>query len=141
MTRARFLVDECLSVELAWLAWERGYQASHLRDLGHLEKKDGQIAPVIFAEDWCFVTKNARDFRGPDDARGSSGEYAGVALHAGLICVHGPPEGFTKIEQLEAFSVALDTIEQREGDPTNLLIEVTWRPDGILCEVADFPPE
>ncbi len=92
MSRARFLIDESLSVELAGLAWARGYQASHLRDLDLLGRKDEELAPVIFEGDRCFVTKNARDFRGPDDAKGSSGEYAGVDLHAGLVCIHGPPE-------------------------------------------------
>lgn len=140
MSRARFQIDECLSVELAGLAWERGFQASHLRDLGLLRRKDGQLAPVIFEGDWCFVTTNARDFRGPDDAKGSSGEYSGVDLHAGLVCIHGPPEGFTRAEQLEAFVVALDLIEQRGGDATNLLVEVVWAADGIAYEVAEFPP-
>jgi len=140
LSRARFLIDECLSVELAELAWERDYQASHLRDLDLLGRKDGELAPVIFDGDWCFVTKNARDFRGPDDAKGRSGEYAGVDLHAGLVCIHGPSEGFTKVEQLEAFAVALDLIERHESDATNLLVEVTWAADGIHYEVAEFPP-
>ena len=140
MSRARFLIDECLSVELAGLAQERGYQASHLRDLGLLRRKDGQLAPIIFEGDWCFVTKNARDFRGPDDAKGSSGEYAGIHLHAGLVCIHGPPKGFAKVEQLEAFAVALDQIERYEGDATNLLVEVAWATDNIAYEIADFPP-
>jgi hypothetical protein len=104
-----------------------------------LQRKDGQLAPVIFEGDWCFVTKNARDFRGPDSAKGSSGEYAGVDLHAGLVCIHGPPEGFTKAEQLEAFAVALDLIEQYGGDPTNLLVEVVWTAHSMGYEVAEFP--
>ena len=140
MSRARFLVDECLSVDLANLAWTRGYEASHLRDLDLLRRKDGQLAPVIFGGDWCFVTKNARDFRGPADAKGSSGEYAGVNLHAGLVCIHGPPEGFAKAEQLEAFAVALDQIELHGGDATNLLVEVVWAVDRIAFDVVEFPP-
>lgn len=140
MSRARFLIDECLSVELAGLAWRRGYQASHLRDLDLLGLKDAELGPIIFEGDWCFVTKNARDFRGPDDAKGSAGEYAGVDLHAGLVCIHGPPEGFTKAEQLEAFAVALDLVEQHGSDATNLLVEVVWAVDGIGYEVAEFPP-
>ena len=140
MSRARFLIDECLSVELAGLAWGRGYQASHLRDLDLLGRTDAELAPVIFEGDWCFVTKNARDFRGPDDAKGSAGEYAGVDLHAGLVCIHGPPEGFTRAEQLEAFAVALDLIEQYGSDATNLLVEVVWTIDGLGYEVAEFPP-
>lgn len=51
MSRARLLVDECLSVELAWLAWERGYEAAHLRDRGLLRTSDADLAPVIFDED------------------------------------------------------------------------------------------
>ena len=51
MSRPRFLIDECLSVELAALAWERGYQASHLRDLDLLGRKDAELAPVIFQGD------------------------------------------------------------------------------------------
>ena len=62
-------------------------------------------------------------------------------LHAGLICIHGPPEGFTKAEQLEAFAVALDLIEQYGGHPTNLLVEVVWTADGIGYEVAEFPTD
>ena len=139
MSRARFLIDECLSVDLAGLAWQRGYQASHLRDVGLLRYKDDQLAQIIFKGDWCFVTKNARDFRGPDHAKGSSGKYAQADLHAGLICIHGPPEGFTKTEQLEAFATALDLIEQHGNDATNLLIEVTWAIDGIAYEMAAFP--
>ena len=61
-------------------------------------------------------------------------------LHAGLVCIHGPPEGFTKAEQLEAFAVALDLIEQHGSDATNLLVEVVWATDGIGYEVAEFPP-
>jgi hypothetical protein len=133
--------DHLLCVGPFIIARRYSYQASHLRDLGLLQRKDGQLAPVIFEGDWCFVTKNARDFRGPDSAKGSSGEYAGVDLHAGLVCIHGPPEGFTKAEQLEAFAVALDLIEQYGGDPTNLLVEVVWTADGIGYEVAEFPTD
>ena len=86
------------------------------------------------------MTKNARDFRGADDAKGSSGEYAGVDLHAGLVCIHGPPEGFTKADQLEAFVVAIDLIERHGSDATNLLVEVVWAADGIAYEVVEFPP-
>ena len=61
-------------------------------------------------------------------------------LHAGLVCIHGPAEGFTKAEQLEAFAVALDQIEQHGSDATNLLVEVVWAAEGIAYEVAEFPP-
>ena len=140
MTVPRFLIDECLSVRLAGLAHNRNYQASHLCDIGLLGKKDGQLAQIIFKEDWCFVTRNARDFRGPAEASDSAGEYAGVKLHAGLICLHGPSAGFGITEQIEAFEAALDAVaDMCSGDPTNRLIEVTWASDDIHIEVFDFP--
>lgn len=140
MSVSKFLIDECLAVDLAGHAHRRGYQASHLRALGLLGRKDGQLAPIIFENDWCFVTRNARDFRGPAEAPGTGGEYAGVMLHAGLICLHGPPTGFGIDAQIEAFSTALDAIEADcTGDPTNRLIEIIWTPDDIQIEIFDFP--
>jgi hypothetical protein len=56
-----------------------------------------------------------------------------------LSGIHGPPERFAKTKQFEAFAVALDQIERLGGDPTNLLVEVTWGSDGIAYEVAEFP--
>ncbi len=63
----------------------------------------------------------------------SSGEYAGVDLHAGLVCIHGPPEGFAKAEQLEAFAVALDQIEQHE--PARAI----WLAQGYLRCATPLP--
>ncbi|WP_165982836.1 DUF5615 family PIN-like protein [Dankookia rubra] len=141
MSRARVLIDACLTVELAWLAHERGYEAYHLRDISKERLLDGQLKPIIIEGGYCFVTRNAEDFRGPALAPGNAGEYAGVDLHAGLVCIHGPPRGFRKEEQLEAFSIALDLIDAANGDPVNLLIEVTWTPDGIDVDVVDFPKD
>lgn len=140
MTRARLLVDECLSVALAPLARSRGYEAMHLRDLGRLGLPDAEVARLALEGDWCLVTRNARDFRGPDGARGSAGEYAGVSLHAGLVCLHGPPGGFAGADQLEAFAVALDLLDEGGGDATNLLVEVSWTEGCIDFEVVEFPP-
>ena len=47
----------------------------------------------------------------------------------GLVCLHGD-DGFDVDGQLDAFGVALDEITALPGgDPTNLLIEVTWQSD------------
>jgi hypothetical protein len=73
--------------------------------------------------DWTFVTKNAVDFRGPADRPGAKGQYAGVALHAGLICL-GAADAMDLDLQLELFEVALDELA---GDPdlVNQVLEVT----------------
>jgi predicted nuclease of predicted toxin-antitoxin system len=87
----KFLVDECLSPELTKLAHARGYgESSHVVWLGRAGLKDWELKPLILQGDWTFVTKNSVDFRGPAGKPGSKGQYADVALHAGLICLNGP---------------------------------------------------
>ena len=95
----------------------RFYQASHLRDLDLLGRKDAELAPVIFEGDWCFVTKNARDFRGPDDAKGSTGEYAGVDLRAGSSASMGHPKQYAQGGATsKPLRSALDLIDQHGSD-------------------------
>ena len=133
MPPPKLLIDECLSVELAACAHRRDLAASHLRDLGLLGRKDGQLFRIIIDGDWCFVTRNARDFR--------AGLYAGAMLHAGLICLHGPAALFTLDAQVAAFAAALDAMrEECEGDPMNTLIEATWGAGGTQVEVFKLPP-
>ena len=122
-------------------AHQRGFAASHLRDLGLLGLKDGQVFRIILSGDWCFVTRNARDFRGPDRAPGSGGLYAGTPLHAGLICLHGPAALFTLDAQASAFGAALDALrDDCGGDPVNTLIEATWSLAGTRVDVFRLPP-
>ena len=86
----KLLVDECLSPELIKLAHEKGYgQSSHVVWMNRGGSKDWELKRLILEGDWTFVTRNAVDFRGPADDPGSKGQYAGVALHAGLICLNG----------------------------------------------------
>lgn len=87
----KFLVDECLSHELTKLAQARGHrESSHVKWLGQRGRKDWELKPFILAGDWTFVTKNSVDFRGPADNPGSRGQYANIAIHAGLVCLNGP---------------------------------------------------
>jgi hypothetical protein len=62
--------------------------------------------PFILTGDWTFVTRNAVDFRGPAARPGSRGQYAGVGIHAGLMCLGGP-EGMDLDMQLDLFDEAL----------------------------------
>ena len=85
--------------------------------------KDWELKKVILDGDWTFVTKNSIDFRGPANDPGSRGQYADVAIHAGLICLNGPP-GMDLDLQLELFGVALDELD-RDSDLLNQVLEVT----------------
>ena len=133
----RLLIDECLIPDLALLAREWGYQdASHVAWIGKAGWKDWQLKQVILAEDWTFVTRNSKDFRGHLEAPGSSGEYADVPLHAGLICLNGPV-GFDLMMQRELFVEALGELERSE-DMTNQVIEVTLEQEQSAIQVIRY---
>jgi hypothetical protein len=115
------LIDECLNAEVAKLAQSRGHgESSHVVWLGKGDLKDWSLKTVNLEGDWTFVTKNSIDFRGPASEPGSRGQYADVAVHAGLICLNGP-EGMDLDLQLQKLGKppALadgDEIQPRWGD-------------------------
>ena len=135
----KFLVDECLSEELTKLAVARGYgELSHVRWLGKGGWKDWELKSVILEGDWTFVTRNAIHFRGPQSAPGSKGQYAGVEIHAGLICLNGPV-GLDLDLQLELFECALDELAGAE-DLVNQVLEITADDDEELSIRRYFLP-
>jgi hypothetical protein len=134
----KFLVDECLSPELTTLAHARGYgESTHLVWLGRAGLKDWELKPLILKDDWTFVTKNSVDFRGPAEKPGSNGQYADVAIHAGLICLNGPP-GMDLDMQLELFEQALDEL-QADADLVNQVLEITMEEDALHVRRYQLP--
>lgn len=124
----KFLIDECLSPDLAKIARNNGYgESSHVHWMKLAGKKDWELKPIILDGDWTFVTKNSVDFRGPKDNPGTKGQYADVAIHAGLICLNGPP-GMDLDFQTELFEQALIEIA-RDGDLINQVLEVSGTED------------
>jgi hypothetical protein len=120
----KLLVDECLSPKLVESARNRGHaDASHVAWIGKLSWKDWELIGVILQGDWTFVTRNSTDFRGPGSAPGSRGQYSGVEIHAGLICLNGPV-GMDRYQQLKLFERALDELD-RDGDLVNQVLEIT----------------
>ncbi|HJU17282.1 MAG TPA: DUF5615 family PIN-like protein [Stellaceae bacterium] len=139
----KFLIDECLSEELARLARDRGHpESSHVRWIGKAGAKDWELLPVILNGDWTFVTRNAVDFRGPADAPGTKGEYRKAVLHAGLICLNGPV-GMDLDMQRELFDAALDALEE-DDDLVNQVVEITLAdPSDTELDITRYalPPE
>ncbi len=134
----KFLVDECLSPELTKLAHARGHgESSPVVWLGRAGLKDWELRPLILQDDWTFVTKNSVDFRGPADNPGSKGQYTDVALHAGLICLNGPP-GMDLDMQLELFEQALDELEA-DPDLINQVLEITCEEDSLHVRRYHLP--
>jgi hypothetical protein len=124
----KLLIDECLSPELAKAAMARGYESTHIGWLKRHGSKDWQIRPLIIEGDWTFVTRNAVDFRGPSAAPGTKGQYAGVELHAGLICLIGPSLDIDL--QLELFEHALDELDAKP-DLVNQGLDVILTEGGV----------
>ncbi len=118
-----FLIDECLTPDLAVLARNRGYHASHVAHQGLSGKKDWEIRDIAVAGDLTLVTCNSVDFRGSASNPGTRGEYANVQLHAGLICLNGPIDGTNIRIQKKLFEIALDDIESN-GDLINKLLDI-----------------
>ena len=136
----KFLIDECLTPELTKLAHSKGYgELSHVVWVGRAGLKDWELKPLIFQDDWTFVTKNSFDFRGPAQKPGTRGQYADVAIHAGLICLNGPP-GTDLDMQLELFEQALDELEANP-DLVNQVLEITWEEDALHVRRYQLPAD
>lgn len=136
----KLLVDEYLSPELVKRAHEKGYgQSSHVVWMKRGGSKDWELKEFILDGDWTFVTKNSVDFRGRVENPGTKGQYAGVALHAGLICLNGPP-GMDLDMQLELFDEALDEIASN-GDLMNQVLEITLEGDNIHVRRYQLPED
>lgn len=74
----KFLVDECLHTSLVAVAEAHDHGARHVNWLGLSGETDWDLMPRILAEDFTFVTNNARDFRKL---------YAREEVHAGLLII------------------------------------------------------
>lgn len=119
----------------------RGHnEASHVVWIGKSGWKDWQLKRVLLDEDWALVTKNSEDFRGPRSAPGTKGQFADVALHAGLVCLNGPV-GMDLALQRELFSEALDELDVN-GDLTNQILEVTLEESEVAIQIVRYshPP-
>ena len=119
----KILIDENLSPSLVAMAHGRGFECSHVSHLGKMGQKDWELKGTILEGDWTFVTNNSVDFRGPTDKPGSSGQYAGVILHAGLVCIDAI-RGLNLALQKQLFMLILNDLETN-GDLTNQLLNVS----------------
>ena len=113
-----FLIDECLHVSLADVAQKLGHHAHHVTWLGLGGKADWDLMPRIVAEDFTFVTNNARDFRKL---------YSKEPIHAGLLILlpQVSPE-----KQRQLFKILLAELSLEEM-LVNEAIEISIA-DGVL---------
>lgn len=100
----------CLHTSLVGGAERRGHEARHVNWLGLSGETDWNLMQRIVAEDFTFVTNNARDFRKL---------YGRQKLHAGLMII--VPQVLPD-RQRALFEAVLDEIGAEE--PINEAIEV-----------------
>ena len=98
----KFLIDECLHTSLAAVAQARGLDAMHVTWLGLGGESDWNLMPRIVAEDFTFVTNNARDFRKL---------YTKQELHTGLVII--VPQ-VVPARQRELFDALLEALAAEE---------------------------
>ena len=122
----RFLIDECLTIELAREAERAGFEAHHVAHLGKTSWKDWAIRDHAIKGDFVLVTNNGSDFRGL---------YASEELHPGLVIV---VPNVAQEKQILLFRAALERLEEL-SDPINKLLEVNIDGDDITLKLYDFP--
>lgn len=131
----KLFIDECLSNELTKMAIERGHVESTSVAWRKLAgTKDWNLLPILLAGDFTLVTRNSVDFRGRADDPASRGLYKDVELHAGLICLNGPV-GMDLELQLELFAIALDQLDELDGELVNRGLEVTLNEQADSIEI------
>jgi predicted nuclease of predicted toxin-antitoxin system len=118
----RFLIDECLSVDLVAVAGQCGHEAQHVAHVGRAGWKDWNVARYASGGDFILVTNNASDFRQL---------YAAQPLHAGLVILI-PNVG--RVQQQRLFR-ELAII----GEPVNRVLEVDLDGDEVTLALYEMP--
>jgi predicted nuclease of predicted toxin-antitoxin system len=126
----KFLVDECLSLELVAIARARGHsESTHVTWLGMRSRKDWSIVRRAVADGYVLVTNNTTDFRAL---------LQHEEVHAGLVCINMAPGLMSLDVQKRLFALALDRLCGRE--PINELLEITLDERKVVhIERYDFP--
>ena len=123
----RFLIDECLTIDLVAIAGQTGHEAQHVAHVGKAGWKDWNVARYAAEEDLVSVTNNASGFRKL---------YSTQPLHAGLVIII---PSVNRVEQQRLFRSALDELS-RFGELINRVLEVDIEGDEMMFDFYEFPP-
>ncbi len=111
----KFLIDECLSPELAALARQNGYpESTHVSWLGLAGESDWIITRRAVDEGYVLVTHNTVDFRPL---------YGRENIHAGLIGFNTPPRVMDRALQKRLLFLAINILAGEER--YNVALEIT----------------
>jgi predicted nuclease of predicted toxin-antitoxin system len=114
--KERFLIDECLSGELAATAKALGYEADYVPHLGKSGWQDWNLVQFAVANDYVIVTLNRRDFLKL---------YAGLDIHPGLVILMPQTPRNRASDQEALFGKALERLGTlNDDDLIDKLMEV-----------------
>ena len=122
----RFLIDECLTVDLVTVAGRSGHEAQHVAHVGRAGWKDWNVVRYAREGDFVLVTNNASDFREL---------YATQPLHAGLVILIPV---VNRVVQQKLFRAALDELAAI-GEPVNRVLEVDLDGEEVTLTLYDLP--
>jgi predicted nuclease of predicted toxin-antitoxin system len=123
----KFLIDECLSIDLVTVAQQTGYEAQHVAHVGKAGWKDWNVARYAEEGDFVLVTNNASDFRRL---------YAVRSIHAGLVIIIPNVKRVTQQKLFRSALAELATI----GEPVNQVLEVDLHGEDVTFTLYDLPP-
>ena len=122
----RFLIDECLSIDLVSIAALAGHEAQHIARVGKAGWKDWNVVRYANDGDFVLVTNNASDFRRL---------YARQPFHAGLVIII--PQ-VNRAMQQRLFRGALAELTAL-NEPINYVLEVDIDGDDVTFNLYDLP--
>ena len=119
----KYLIDECLSPQLAALAHDNGYpESTHVSWLGLSGRPDHVIIRRAVDAGYVFVTHNTVDFRPL---------YGREGLHVGLVAFNTPAKAMTLALQKRLFRQAM--IELGAEEAYNFALEMTVDGEGRVA--------
>ena len=118
----KYLIDECLSPELATLARDQGYpESTHVSWLGLAGQPDWAITRRAVDEGYVLVTLNTVDFRPL---------YGREDIHVGLVAFNAPPRVMNRLLQKALFLQAMAELGADEA--YNTALEITVDGEGVV---------
>ena len=122
----RFLIDECLTIDLGAVAGEGGHDAQHVAHIGKAGWKDWNVARHASESDLVLVTNNAADFRRL---------YARALLHAGLIVI---VPNVDRAAQRRLFRAGLAVLEGPD-ELINRVLEIGIEGEDVTLDFYGLP--
>lgn len=117
----KLLIDECLSPDLAALAWDAGWHCAHVARVGLRSAQDWQLVQYAIDKDWVIVTHDSAHFKAL---------VGRTAIHPGLVCLNVAHGEMNIDVQKRLFQRALTLLQ--DADPVNEILEISLDHNSVV---------